>query len=189
MCSKRFKNYLEKKEYPGRGSSLCHVATDHGRLLKAMLTDTEVDMREEVNALARYDKQFNEAYRAFLDQKDDSYVMPDNEIVTIKESLVWKLYAKKHEEKARQKAAAANNGGNGTPVVSEEALKELDPALAAVLKRSKPKILRCPKMSLKKDDKKCDESRTEGQSFRLHFFLHYRDQFLPRVSLFSTLFI
>ena len=36
VCSKRFKNYLEKKEYPGRGSALCHVATDHGRLLKAM---------------------------------------------------------------------------------------------------------------------------------------------------------
>ena len=56
-----------------------------------MLTDTEVDMREEVNALARYDKQFNEAYRAFLDQKDDSYVMPDNEIVTIKGNIFSKL--------------------------------------------------------------------------------------------------
>ena len=56
-----------------------------------MLTDTEVDMREEVNALARYDKQFNEAYRAFLDQKDDSYVMPDNEIVTIKGKIFSKL--------------------------------------------------------------------------------------------------
>ena len=55
--NKRFKNYLEKQEYPGRGSALCHIATDHGRLLSAMLNDKEVDMSEEIRHLAKYDKQ------------------------------------------------------------------------------------------------------------------------------------
>jgi hypothetical protein len=57
--NKRFKNHLERAEYPGRGSVLCHIATDHGRLLKAMLDD-ENDMKAEIKNLAKYDKQFNE---------------------------------------------------------------------------------------------------------------------------------
>ena len=66
--NKRFKNYLEKHEYPGRGSALCHIATDHGRLLSAMLNDKEVDMSEEIRHLARYDKQvsFFWPYTGFL---------------------------------------------------------------------------------------------------------------------------
>ena len=66
------------------------MATDHGRLLKAMQEDLEVNMKEDILALARFDKQFNDTYRAFLDQQDDSYVMADEEIITVKESLVWK---------------------------------------------------------------------------------------------------
>ena len=84
---------MQKREYPGRGSALCHVATDHGRLFKAMLQESEVDkkiMEKEINDLAKYDKQFNETYKAFLDHEDDSFVVPDDEIITIKESLCWK---------------------------------------------------------------------------------------------------
>ena len=58
-----------------------------------MLKDPEVDrkiMEKEVNDLAKYDKQFNETYKAFLDHEDDSFVVPDDEIIAIKESLVWK---------------------------------------------------------------------------------------------------
>ena len=34
ICNKVCKNNLEKREYPGRSTALCHLATDHGRLLK-----------------------------------------------------------------------------------------------------------------------------------------------------------
>jgi hypothetical protein len=87
--NKRFKNHLERAEYPGRGSVLCHIATDHGRLLKAMLDDDD-DMEAEIKALAKYDKQFNEQYRAYIDNDDNSFGMPDNRIVNVKESLIWK---------------------------------------------------------------------------------------------------
>lgn len=66
------------------------MATDHGRLLQAMRNDPEKDMTDEIRALAKYDKQFNDVYRAYLDHGDDSYGMPDKEIFTIKESLVWR---------------------------------------------------------------------------------------------------
>ena len=103
--NKRFKNYLEKQEYPGRGSALCHIATDHGRLLSAMLNDKEVDMTEEIQALAKYDKQFNEIYRTFLDKGDNSFVMGDDEIITIKESLVWKIYQRPKNKENQSNAA------------------------------------------------------------------------------------
>lgn len=52
--------------------------------------DKEVNMKEDILAVAKFDKQFNDTYRAYLDQQDDSYVMADEEIITVKESLVWK---------------------------------------------------------------------------------------------------
>ena len=45
ICKKRFRNNLEKKEYPARGSVLCHLAKDHGHLLQAMEEDIYVDMQ------------------------------------------------------------------------------------------------------------------------------------------------
>ena len=45
ICQKRFKNNFEKKEFPARGSVICHIATDHGRLIDAMKNDDEIDMQ------------------------------------------------------------------------------------------------------------------------------------------------
>ena len=45
ICQRRFKNYLTKKEFPARGSVICHLATDHGHLLDAMRNDNKVDMQ------------------------------------------------------------------------------------------------------------------------------------------------
>ena len=78
-----FRNNLAKKEYTAaRGSALCHIATEHGRLLKAMIDDKEIDMTEEINALAKYNSQFNESYKTFLDNNDDGFVLPDDEIIS-----------------------------------------------------------------------------------------------------------
>ena len=46
ICQKRFKNNYEKKEFPARGSIICHIATNHGRLIDAMKKDDKVDMSE-----------------------------------------------------------------------------------------------------------------------------------------------
>ena len=45
ICQKKFKNNYEKKEFPARGSVICHIATDHGRLIEAMKKDSEIDMQ------------------------------------------------------------------------------------------------------------------------------------------------
>ena len=45
ICQRRFKNNLSKKEFPARGSVLCHLATDHGYLFDAMRHDDKVDMQ------------------------------------------------------------------------------------------------------------------------------------------------
>ena len=39
ICQKKFKNNVQKGEYPGRGSFVCHLATEHGKILDAMLED------------------------------------------------------------------------------------------------------------------------------------------------------
>ena len=45
ICKKRFKNNYQKKEFTARGSIICHIATDHGRLMEAMKNDDKVDMK------------------------------------------------------------------------------------------------------------------------------------------------
>lgn len=175
-CSnKRFKNYLEKKEYPGRGSALCHIATDHGRLLHAMLNDPNVDMTKEIEALAKYDKHFNETYRAFLDHDDNSFALADDEIITIKESLVWKIYNAKRKEE--------ENSAIKSPVIKNDAPKTEQEikALQAIMARPKPKKFACPKEN-------CDYKGTEDpQAFRLHFFMHFKDKWLDRVRFFLSM--
>ena len=90
-CNRRFKNNLEKRSYPGRGSVLGHIATDHGRLLDVMLNDDKMDMTEEIQAIALYDKKFNELCQAYVDQGAVvSFELPDEEIVSIKESYLPK---------------------------------------------------------------------------------------------------
>ena len=55
---------MEKKIYQGRGSSICHIATEHGRLLSALIQ--EGGMSEEIEFLAKHDKSFNEAYNEYF---------------------------------------------------------------------------------------------------------------------------
>ena len=100
VCDKKFKNALEKQgpgSSAGRGSAICHVATDHGRLLEALLNE-EKDMTKEIEWLAEHDKGFNDGYREYFNSKKQLFGLPDDQIVTSRESLVWKIYAKKHAE-------------------------------------------------------------------------------------------
>ena len=176
--NKRFKNYLDKKEYPGRGSALCHLATDHGRLLDAMLKDDKVDVAE-IEALAKYDKQFNDTYRAYLDNDDNSFGMPDDEIITVKESLVWKIYQSKGLAK-EVKTEKVEVKRVEPPPIQEDMPEQSAEVLKSVLNRAKPKgIFSCPF----KKELNCNFKGTEeAQAFRLHFFIHYKDKWAERVS-------
>lgn len=90
MCQRRFRNNHNKKQYPGRGSMVCHLATEHGQLLKAMRADNEVDMQSEIDALDRHENG------KFLELGIPE--VADSELYTAKESYMWKFQNEKLED-------------------------------------------------------------------------------------------
>ena len=56
-------------------------------------------MTGEIEFLAAHDKGFNDAYNEYFSNKKQLFGLPDDQIITSRESLVWKIYAKKAEEK------------------------------------------------------------------------------------------
>jgi len=82
LCPRRFRNNHDKKSYPGRGSIMCHLATEHGHLLKAMREDDKVDMTSEIEAI---DANDNGKWVALGLPE-----VPDEEMYTAKESFMWK---------------------------------------------------------------------------------------------------
>jgi len=176
VCDKKFKNALEKQgpgSSAGRGSSICHVATDHGRLLEALLNE-EKDMTSEIEFLAEHDKGFNDAYNEYFSNKKQLFGLPDDQIITSRESLVWKIYAKKpkeddkkNESSTPKKSPMKINQTSNIPLQRNETQKPLPIELGKLEK------LECPF----KDEFKCNltnKQRTEHHDFRMHFFLHYR---------------
>lgn len=91
MCTRRFRNNHNKKQYPGRGSMVCHLATEHGQLLKQMRADTEMDMQSEIEALDKFDNG------KFLEMGIPD--VPDNELYVAKESYMWKFEQSQLKEK------------------------------------------------------------------------------------------
>ena len=65
--------------------------------MEALLNE-EKDMTKEIEWLAEHDKGFNDGYREYFNSKKQLFGLPDDQIVTSRESLVWKIYAKKHAE-------------------------------------------------------------------------------------------
>ena len=113
-----------------------------------------------------------------MDNADNSFVMPDDEIITIKESLVWKIY-QKPKNKDNQLNAANRFAGRPTFNTQTVDTAELSEAVKAVMSRPKPKRLHCPF----KEFSKCEyKGHEDGQAFRLHFFLHYKEKWFDRVS-------
>jgi len=173
VCDKKFKNQLEKQgpgSSAGRGSSICHVATDHGRLLEALLNE-EKDMTEEIEFLAEHDKGFNDAYNEYFSNKKQLFGLPDDQIITSRESLVWKIYARKHEEKKNESQKAISPKKSPMRVNQTSNIPQRYEPSPIVL--GKLEKLECPF----KDEFKCNltnKQMTEHHDFRMHFFLHYR---------------
>jgi len=176
VCDKKFKNALEKQgpgSSAGRGSSICHVATDHGRLLEALLNE-EKDMTEEIEFLAAHDKGFYDAYNEYFSNKKQLFGLPDDQIITSRESLVWKIYAKKAEEKK-------NESSNQSKVISPRKSPMRISQSSNIPQKNETPIelgklekLECPF----KDEFKCNltnKQKTDQHDFRMHFFLHYRN--------------
>jgi DNA-directed RNA polymerase subunit RPC12/RpoP len=90
MCPRRFRNNHNKKQYPGRGSMVCHLATEHGQLLKQMRADTKMDMQSEIEMLDKHEGG------KFLEAGIPD--VPDNELYVAKEHYMWKF---EQSEKAK----------------------------------------------------------------------------------------
>ncbi len=85
ICAKKFKNNVTKGEFPARGSFVCHLATDHGKILDMMRNDKEVDMSPVIDLLKTYDPIFHQF--TLTGTKTDK----DDNLVTEKESLYWRM--------------------------------------------------------------------------------------------------
>lgn len=200
LCERRFKNHHDKKQYPGRGSMLCHLATEHGKLLEAMRKDDKVDMESEISKIGGYEKKFIET--------EANGIVEDQDLVSIKNSVLWLLEEErianlKASGKARNynrhnnitnascqshnathsaTAAAApvasktNNDPktNSTPTKSSPTTLEKTAKNSENSKGTKPNKLECPQ---------CDECKgnKEGGKLRSHIFLHYKDRFEARL--------
>jgi hypothetical protein len=162
VCGKKFKNNVAKSEYPARGSFVCHLATEHGKILDAMRDDTEIDMSNVIELLKTYDKQFREF--SITGTKTDK----DDNLVTVKESLYWRM---------QHSAAAAKANGNNkdnTNTVS------ITPKSFYPQNKSAPQYpsfggyFCCPK---------CDQMKRnrDRASLRIHLFQHYRERWADRL--------
>ena len=87
LCPRRFRNKDDKKSYPGRGSIMCNLTTEHEHLLKAMREDDKVDMTSEIEAI---DANDNEKWVALGLPE-----VLDEEMHTAKESFMWKYQQRK----------------------------------------------------------------------------------------------
>lgn len=171
LCQRRFRNNHEKKEYPGRGSMLCHVATEHGKLLEAMRNDDKVSMQGEIDLLSQYEKG------KFI-EKQPSDLVQDSDLVTIKESILWKI---------RQGKLDVDNNKNTNTFPHREPPKIVPYSKTELADRNlqaqtvengplgpRPRRIECPHCAEYKDN-------SDGSKLRLHIFLHYKDRWEKRI--------
>ena len=85
VCKKKFRNNHAKGEYPGRGSFICHWATEHGKLVEAMKTDPDIDMSQVMKVFEKHDERVGDFIRNGTKTKFDKN--PVKEI----ESITWRI--------------------------------------------------------------------------------------------------
>jgi len=156
-CGRRFRNNHDKKSYPGRGSIMCHLAAEHGQLIKAMKADKVVDMTAEIAAIDEHEKG------AF--EKGENPELPDNGMYTARENFMWKFQNQKKNE---------NSGSNndGPRIVPLSASERASGVCNDTPRR--PKVFECPHCNECKNN--MDPSR-----LRLHVFHHYKDRWEHRL--------
>jgi len=157
-CGRRFRNNHDKKSYPGRGSIMCHLAAEHGQLIKAMKADTVVDMTDEIAAIDEHEKG------AF--EKGEDPEIPDNGMYTARENFMWKFQNQKKNDEN-------NSGSNNGPRIVPLSRSEMANGVTGDGPR-RPKVFECPHCNECKNN--MDPSR-----LRLHVFHHYKDRWEHRL--------
>ena len=85
ICNKKFRNNHSKQEYPGRGSFICHLATEHGKIIDAMKDDALVNMKAVIDILETSDERLAK----FV--KEGTKTAHDENPVKIVESITWRI--------------------------------------------------------------------------------------------------
>ena len=70
--------------FSARGSLICHLATEHGKILDVMRNDSAVDMKGVIELLQKNDSQIKEFYDKGTKSKHDG------NFFTIQETYTWK---------------------------------------------------------------------------------------------------
>lgn len=134
ICNRRFRNNPDKREFPGYGSIMCHLAVEHGLLYKAMKEDTEVDMTEVIGIISQVDEKFAEQVKNGLDD-----LPPIEKLIIAHEQFMWnktkeEVLANQAAMQAARKqgrrgghqplAAAASAAATGTNMMTSDKLQQ-----------------------------------------------------------------
>jgi len=170
LCPRRFRNNHDKKSYAGRGSIMCHLANEHGKLIIAMRADDKVDMTDEIKAIDDHEKG------QFIGAEDPN--VPDNEMYTAKESFMWKFQNQRNLEQG--KGNAANPQSTNSPKIVPFSKTEMAERGGYIStgrgdNPRRPKVYECPHCTECKNN--VDPSR-----LRLHIFHHYKDRWEHRLA-------
>jgi len=85
VCGKKFRNNHSKQEYPARGSFICHWATEHGKVLEAMKSDSLVDMTGVISLVTQHDQRLSNFLR------DGTKTIYDKNPVKVIEALTCRV--------------------------------------------------------------------------------------------------
>jgi len=118
ICNKKFRNNHSKQEYPGRGSFICHFATEHGKIIDAMRNDDLVDMEAVINILEVSDERLAK----FV--KDGTKTAHDQNPVKIVESITWRI--QQDGFNANSNPSSQNSRKNVRSVIKCPKCKEFD---------------------------------------------------------------
>jgi len=83
LCGRTFRNNIGKREYPARGSFLCHYAIEHGKLVEALKNETKTNVDGVLELLAASDVRC----RRFIEA--GTVTEYDDDPAEVKESLLW----------------------------------------------------------------------------------------------------
>ena len=164
---------VAKEEYPARGSIICHLATEHGKILEIMSSDKEVEMKPVIELLRTYDPQS----KAFLEK--GTKTKHDGKLVTVRESPFWRLghspFLKfccpynSHSYfriKAQQKSAVSKKPAEPTPSKTPGPVVNTPPRVFP--DGAKP-VFSCPKCGGLKTNK-------DSATLRIHLYQHYKSR-------------
>jgi hypothetical protein len=84
-----------------RGTFLCHVATEHGKVVEAMKEDSEVDMTSVIELLSANDPEF----KRFVE--NGTKTPHDDDLVTVKKDVFYNYTVNNAANANAQKEPAA----------------------------------------------------------------------------------